>query len=107
MAAAQCAVGVTASYLLVQWCANSGPAVDSSLASSARWAPVSTVDPKSFTLKQTVCSLQIVMTASKFTSNIGDAGGGGLQCDGCTLLNATRSTFTSNNASAGGGGGLG
>ena len=47
------------------------------------------------------------MTASKFTSNIGDTGGGGLQCDGCTLLNATRSTFTSNNASAGGGGGLG
>jgi hypothetical protein len=54
-----------------------------------------------------VCVLQIVMTATKFTSNIGDAGGGGVQCDGCTLLNATRSTFTSNNASAGGGGGLG
>lgn len=64
------------------------------------------MDPKSYTLKQTVCVLQIVMTASKFTSNIGDAGGGGLQCDGCTLLNATGSTFTSNNASAGGGGGL-
>jgi hypothetical protein len=54
-----------------------------------------------------VCLLQIVMTATKFTSNIGDAGGGGVQCDGCTLLNATRSSFTSNNASAGGGGGLG
>ena len=51
--------------------------------------------------------LQIVMTASEFSGNVGDQGGGGAQCDGCTLFNATGSTFSSNNATAGGGGGLG
>lgn len=56
--------------------------------------------------QRAMCAPQVVATHTEFASNVGEQGGGGVQCDGCSVFNATFSSFSANNASTGAGGGL-
>jgi len=56
--------------------------------------------------QQAMCAPQVVATHTEFASNAGAQGGGGVQCDSCSVFNATFCSFSANNASAGAGGGL-